>query len=140
VADSRPRGARAALAATLAAALAAGCAVGPDYHKPQAEVPPAWQPEAPWHEAAPNDTALKGEWWQLFQDDALNPLVERALAGNQDLRVAALRLEQAQDQVTVARSALYPWVGSVRRCGPRQDLGESAAQPVWDVEPVHGAK
>ena len=101
----------AALAATLAAVLAAGCAVGPDYHKPQAEVPPAWQPEAPWHEAAPNDTALKGEWWQLFQDDALNALVGRALAGNQDLRVAALRLEQAQDQVTVARSALYPLVG-----------------------------
>lgn len=101
----------AALAATLAAVLVAGCAVGPDYHKPQAEVPPAWQPEAPWHEAAPNDTALKGEWWQLFQDDALNALVGRALAGNQDLRVAALRLEQAQDQVTVARSALYPLVG-----------------------------
>jgi NodT family efflux transporter outer membrane factor (OMF) lipoprotein len=91
--------------------FAAGCAVGPDYHKPQAEVPPAWQPEPPWHEAAPNDTALKGEWWQLFQDDALNPLVARALAGNQDLRVAAARLEQAQDQVTVARSALYPLVG-----------------------------
>jgi NodT family efflux transporter outer membrane factor (OMF) lipoprotein len=99
------------LAAVLAAALAAGCAVGPDYHKPQTEVPPAWQPEAPWHEAAPNDAALKGEWWQLFQDGALNALVERALAGNQDLRVAALRLEQAQDQVTVARSALYPLVG-----------------------------
>lgn len=93
------------------AVCAAGCAVGPDYHKPPAEVPPAWQPEAPWHEAAPNDAALKGEWWELFQDDALNPLVARALAGNQDLRVAALRLEQAQDQVTVARSALYPWVG-----------------------------
>jgi NodT family efflux transporter outer membrane factor (OMF) lipoprotein len=99
------------LAAVLAATLAAGCAVGPDYHKPPAEVPPAWQPGQPWHEAAPNDTALKGEWWQLFQDGALSALVERALAGNQDLRVAALRLEQAQDQVTVARSALYPFVG-----------------------------
>lgn len=94
-----------------ALAVLAGCAVGPDYHKPQAEVPPAWQPDSPWHEAAPSDGALKGEWWQLFQDDALNPLVVRALAGNQDLRVAASRLEQAQDQVTVARSALYPWVG-----------------------------
>ncbi len=74
-------------------------------------MPPAWQPDSPWHEAAPNDSALKGDWWQLFQDDALNPLVERALAGNQDLRVAALRLEQARDQVTVARADLYPWVG-----------------------------
>src|SRR6202167_4618424 len=88
-----------------------GCAVGPDYHKPAAEVPPAWQPEAPWHAAAPSDGALKGDWWLLFQDDALNPLMDRALAGNQDLRVAAARLDQAREQVTVARSDLFPWVG-----------------------------
>jgi NodT family efflux transporter outer membrane factor (OMF) lipoprotein len=90
------------------AALLAGCAVGPDYHRPSAEVPPAWQPEAPWHEAVPEDTALKGNWWELFQDPQLNPLVEQALAGNQNLRVAAARLEQAQDELTIARSALFP--------------------------------
>jgi outer membrane protein, multidrug efflux system len=90
---------------------AAGCAVGPDYHRPAAEVPPAWKPEAPWHEAAPNDAALKGDWWRLFEDGALNSLVESSLAGNQDLRVAAARLEQARDEVTVAQSDLYPWVG-----------------------------
>jgi multidrug efflux system outer membrane protein len=91
-----------------AIAIAAGCAVGPDYHKPQAEVPPAWKPDAPWHEAAPNDGALKGDWWRLFQDDTLNPLVESALTGNQDLRVAAARLDQARDQVKVVASDLYP--------------------------------
>jgi outer membrane protein, multidrug efflux system len=89
----------------------AGCAVGPDYRRPSADVPPAWQPDAPWHEAAPSDGALKGDWWRLFQDDTLNPLVDRALTGNQDLRVAAARLEQAREQVTVARSGLFPWVG-----------------------------
>jgi multidrug efflux system outer membrane protein len=101
-----------------AAAVAAGCAVGPDYHRPQAEVPPQWQPDVPWHEAAPNDAALKGDWWRLFGDDTLNPLVERALAGNQDLRVAAARLDQARDQVTVVASYLYPSV----------DLSASAAR------------
>ncbi len=91
--------------------VAAGCAVGPDYHRPAAEVPPAWRPDVPWHEAAPSDGTLKGDWWRLFQDDDLNPLVERALAGNQDLRVAAARLAQARDQVTVAASDQYPFVG-----------------------------
>ncbi len=100
-----------ALGVSACIAAAAGCAVGPDYHKPAAEVPPAWQPPAPWHEAAPSDGALKGDWWSLFQDDALNPLVDRALAGNQNLRVAAARLDQAREQVTVARSDLFPWVG-----------------------------
>ena len=94
-----------------AVAVAAGCAVGPDYHKPAADVPPAWQPEAPWREAAPNDAALKGDWWRLFQDDALNPLVDRALSGNQNLRVAAARLDQARAQLTAAAADLYPSVG-----------------------------
>jgi len=92
-------------------ALAAGCAVGPNYQRPAADLPPAWQPDAPWHEALPSDTQLKGNWWQSFQDESLNGLVERALAGNQELRVAAARLDQARDQVTVARSEMYPWVG-----------------------------
>jgi multidrug efflux system outer membrane protein len=99
------------IACWAGAAVTAGCAVGPDYHRPQADVPAAWQPEAPWHQAAPSDGALKGDWWRLFQDDTLDSLVQRALAGNQDLRVAAARLDQARDQVTVAASDLYPWVG-----------------------------
>ena len=85
--------------------------MGPNYHKPAADVPPAWQPEAPWREAAPNDAALKGDWWRLFQDDALNPLVDRALTGNQNLRVAAARLDQARAQLTAAAADLYPSVG-----------------------------
>jgi multidrug efflux system outer membrane protein len=94
-----------------ATAWAAGCAVGPDYHRPPAEVPPAWQPEPPWHEAAPDDAMLKGHWWEVFQDSALDPLVEQALQSNQNLQVAAARLDQARSQVTVARSYLYPDVG-----------------------------
>jgi NodT family efflux transporter outer membrane factor (OMF) lipoprotein len=97
-------------AIAVAIGIAAGCAVGPDYHKPPAEVPPVWKPDAPWHEAEPSDGALKGDWWRLFEDDTLNPLVERALTGNQNLRVAAARLDQARDQVTVVGSDLYPSV------------------------------
>jgi multidrug efflux system outer membrane protein len=100
------------LGSTCCAAIAAsGCAVGPDYHKPPADVPAAWHEEAPWHEASPSDGALKGDWWRLFQDETLNPLVERALAGNQSLALAAARLDQARDQVSVAASELYPSVG-----------------------------
>jgi outer membrane protein, multidrug efflux system len=101
---------RYAVRATSAALLLAGCAVGPDYRRPAADVPPAWQPAAPWHEAAPSDTRLKGNWWELFQDPDLNPLVEQALTSNQNLRVAAARLEQAHDQLSIARSALFPSV------------------------------
>jgi NodT family efflux transporter outer membrane factor (OMF) lipoprotein len=58
----------------------------------------------------PNDDALKGAWWLLFQDDTLDTLVERALGGNQDLRAAAAHLDQARALVTVVSSELYPGV------------------------------
>ncbi|MEA3152311.1 MAG: outer membrane protein multidrug efflux system, partial [Gammaproteobacteria bacterium] len=92
----------------LAFSALAGCAVGPDYHRPAADTPPAWSPDAPWHAAAPSDAALKGNWWELFQNPTLNPLVEQALRANQNLRVSAARLEQARSQVTVGKSYLYP--------------------------------
>ncbi|MGO8829458.1 MAG: efflux transporter outer membrane subunit [Steroidobacteraceae bacterium] len=103
--------ARRCLEFCLAAISVAGCAVGPDYHRPPAEVPASWQPQAPWREAAPDDAALKGDWWKVFHDPELDPLVERALHSNQNLKVAAARLEQARDQVTVAESGLYPTLG-----------------------------
>ena len=91
-------------------ASAVGCAVGPNYHRPDTNLPQAWHPDTPWHEATPNDDALKGDWWQLFQDDTLNSLVERALSNNQNLRVATARVDQARAQVTIAKSDLYPSV------------------------------
>jgi multidrug efflux system outer membrane protein len=118
---------RSAVHAIAVAALTAGCAVGPDYHRPPAEVPPSWQLEAPWHEAAPDDTALKGNWWELFQDPQLNPLVEQALAGNQNLQVAAARLQQAQAQLTIARSALFP---AVELSGSASRSKDSANRPL----------
>ena len=118
---------RCAVHAIAVAALAAGCAVGPDYRRPSAEVPASWQPEAPWHEAAPGDTALKGDWWELFQDPQLNPLVQKALASNQNLQVAAARLQQAQAQLTIARSALFP---AVELSGSASRSKDSANRPL----------
>jgi outer membrane protein, multidrug efflux system len=85
-----------------------GCAVGPNYHRPPAPTPASWQPQEPWHEAVPSDDALKGNWWELFEDATLNPLVEQALEANQTLKVATARLDQARSQVTVARADFYP--------------------------------
>src|SRR5437899_2718603 len=91
-----------------ACALFAGCAAGPDYRPASADVPAQWQPQAPWQQAEPRDAALKGDWWALFGDANLDPLVEQALRNNQSLKIAAAHLEQARAQVTVARSYFYP--------------------------------
>ncbi|MGD0490743.1 MAG: efflux transporter outer membrane subunit [Steroidobacteraceae bacterium] len=97
--------------------LVVGCAVGPDYHRPSADVPTAWKPEAPWHEAAPSDDTLKGSWWEVFEDPTLSSLIEQSLKDNQNLRVAAAHLAAARSEVTVAASALYPYVGLSAEAG-----------------------
>lgn len=58
------------------------------------------------------------EWWKLFGDPALDDLIARALAANQDLHAAAARVEQSRALAGLARSDYWPQVaadGSVTR-------------------------
>jgi NodT family efflux transporter outer membrane factor (OMF) lipoprotein len=61
---------------------------------------------------APSVTAQKTadlkSWWKGFNDPLLNTLIDRALAANHDLRIAASRVREANAMVTVTESALYP--------------------------------
>ena len=96
-----------------AAALLAGCAVGPDYKKPDVEnMPTAWAGDIPFKAAQPDDAALKGNWWELFRDAKLNELEQQAIAQNQSLKQAVTRLEQAHQMVTIASAALFPQVSA----------------------------
>jgi NodT family efflux transporter outer membrane factor (OMF) lipoprotein len=78
----------------LAIGLAAGCAVGPDYHPPRTRAP------ANWSEAQLGGTTNSAvqivEWWKTFNDPELNSLVARAVAANNDLRVAEGRFHEAR--------------------------------------------
>lgn len=96
------------LATRCIAALAlsvAGCAVGPDFVKPQPEMPPAYRSDLGPAEAA---SFADEAWFDVFQDATLRALIDEALAANYDLRVATDRVEQAQHQVGVTRSELFP--------------------------------
>jgi multidrug efflux system outer membrane protein len=94
------------LAAVLAIAAAlSGCAVGPDYRRPDVEVPPAWRLGTA--EAAELSNVA---WWDQFQDPALSDLVRTALANNKDLQIATANVDQAFAQYGIARSAQFPQV------------------------------
>jgi NodT family efflux transporter outer membrane factor (OMF) lipoprotein len=51
---------------------------------------------------------LRGKWWEIYQDPQLNQLEERIGPNNQTLRQALETYLAARDQVTAARSALFP--------------------------------
>lgn len=87
-----------------------GCAVGPNYRGvPQqttADLPSRYKNRSTgnslWKLAIPNEAALGGRWWLIFDDRTLNRLESGALADNQDLRTAVNRIDQAQAQVRLA--------------------------------------
>src|ERR1700722_18707253 len=76
-----------ALLAALGVALisTSGCVVGPNYHRPAVDAPPAWKEQPPegWKNAAPRDDISKGNWWEVLGDTQLNDLETQAVAANQ---------------------------------------------------------
>ncbi len=70
------------------------------------------------------------KWFEVFQDAALQRLIEEAAANNYDVRIAAQRVLEARAGVTLANSALYPTLdGTYRwenRRFPRVGLTETA--------------
>src|SRR5687768_2180055 len=91
-------------AAWLAAALLAGCTVGPNYTRPEVDLPADYG-------IAPAATPAPQRWWTVFNDPVLEQLVEEALARNRDLRAAAERIEQARAQSGITRSDQFPDAG-----------------------------
>jgi outer membrane protein, multidrug efflux system len=96
------------IAALLATTFLGGCAVGPRYQRPTAQVPGAWKGQGPWQTAVPKDQIPKGTWWQMFHDAELDRLEQDLLQANQSLAAAQDRLSQARSLAHVASSAYFP--------------------------------
>ncbi|AWU98757.1 RND transporter [Burkholderia sp. JP2-270] len=101
-----------AAVAVATAVLLAGCAVGPDYHRPDASIPAAFK-EAPagWKVAQPADRADRGPWWTVYNDPQLDALIGKLNASNQTIAQSAAAYRQARALVTEARAAYFPTVG-----------------------------
>src|SRR5260370_27739695 len=98
-----------ALGTLLVILLIAGCAVGPDYKRPEAtRIPPAYAGATNgWKVSEPRAHIPKGSWWEMFQDPELNRLETEAAAANQQLKAAFARLEQAHAITDVTRDGLF---------------------------------
>ena len=90
------------------ALLLAGCDLGPDYEKPQVELPVAFRATAATEAAAwPSD-----DWWRGFGSAELNELIDQARAQNMDIAAAIARVRQADAQVRISGAALLPTLGA----------------------------
>lgn len=132
------------LSAILAISIA-GCAIGPDYRRPDVVEPPSYRDQT-----TPSESASLADlpWWEVFQDEALRALIGEALANNYDLRIAASRVEQARARAGIARSEFFPQIdgefdatrgknavlGAPAPGAPRDNAFLLAAGLAWEID------
>lgn len=94
----------------IALLLLTGCTVGPEYKRPPVTVPDSYRGLAP--EAGPPSTSSLADekWWTVFQDSQLQILIRGALAQNYDLRIAAVRVLEAQAALGITRADQFPTI------------------------------
>lgn len=128
--------------------LLSGCAVGPNYKRPQIAVPGEFRgstaaaPSTAGAAANPAASLADTKWAALFRDDTLNKLIGKALERNFDLRIAAERVAQARAQLGITRAEQFPFldaqgaftanrqstVGSIRFAPPGANLNVAYTQ------------
>jgi multidrug efflux system outer membrane protein len=95
-----------AMSLLLTATVMPGCMVGPDYVRPEVDVPEAWRID--YEQAA---EVANTKWWTQFGDPVLDELIATALRENLDVRIAAARVEQFAGVLQTTESQLFPQVG-----------------------------
>jgi multidrug efflux system outer membrane protein len=108
------------------AVLLTGCSLIPDYQRP-ASPSAAQYPQGAVYPTSTPAAARTEDWRTLFNDPALQQLIESALVNNRDLRVAALNVEAFQAQYRIQRADLLPAV-SANASGSRQRMPPSVTR------------
>lgn len=97
----------------LVVLLTVGCAVGPNYKRPNVNAPDAYRGVMPQEAAQPAAESLGDQkWWEVFQDEELQKLIRTALQQNYDVQIAAARILQAQAQLGITRADQFPSVAA----------------------------
>ena len=124
-----------------AALLLAGCAVGPDFKRPDAPQNAGYAPQALPEMKVVADAhggetqrlvigdEVPFEWWKLFKSPALDSLVLKAFKNNPDLAAAQASLRQAQEQVYAQQGYFFPTLQSGYSFERQELAGNSGSGP-----------
>ena len=92
--------------ASLFPFVMSGCmTLGPDFTEPEAPITTSWQTK---DASLSEESSKQAEWWKLFNDPALDTLVQKAYRQNLPLQVAGLRIVEARAQLGIAVGDLFP--------------------------------
>jgi NodT family efflux transporter outer membrane factor (OMF) lipoprotein len=102
-------------ALTAIGLVLAGCAVGPNYKRPEAvakttTLPPAFKEADGWKQAAPSDAITRKDWWKVFNDPVLNDLEAKVLVSNQNLAQSEASYREALATLEQQRATIFPTI------------------------------
>ena len=95
----------------LSALLLSGCAVGPDYQRPDAPVPDTFKEAKDWKIGTPGAVNADAGWWSAFQDPVLDSLERQAAVSSENVKAAEAAYRFAVAQADIANAALFPTIG-----------------------------
>lgn len=98
---------------TLACALLAGCAVGPDYVRPEVVTPEQFKEAAAagkWVQLGESTSDAPEQWWKVFKDPVLDALQEQVSINNQNILIAEAQYRAARAALDGANAAFYPTI------------------------------
>jgi len=107
--------------------MTTGCwTIGPDYRRPDVDMPATWRFE----EKEARDLANTA-WWEQLNDPVLNDLVTTALQENKDLRIATSRVEEFFGRYFSVRGDQFP-LASIGGSGSQEQVTERGPTAVSD--------
>lgn len=128
----------------LAALITACAPVGPDFVKPETELPQEWSETG--ENGLQASPIQQPQWWRVFNDPILDQLVETAWQQNNSLEIAGLRVLEARAQLGIAQGNQYPQsqlaAGSGTYTSPANNLGGGSnfwqygigASASWEID------
>lgn len=85
-----------------------GCAVGPNFTKPETKAAQSWQGGGDPRIAM--EAAADSRWWKVFEDSTLDRLVDLAYQQNLPLQMTGLRIVEARAQLGVVTGQQFPQI------------------------------
>jgi outer membrane protein, multidrug efflux system len=111
-----------------------GCTLGPKYKRPAVPVPDTFRGSAP--DATVSAQSLGDEkWWTVFQDPQLQALIREALAQNYDVRIAAVRVLEAQASLGITRADQFPTIVA-GASATNQRFPKTQVTPEFEASPL----
>ncbi|MDB5733015.1 MAG: efflux system, outer rane lipoprotein NodT family [Variovorax sp.] len=118
---------------SLMALAASGCAVGPDYVRPETPQSAALTREPL---ATAGRAPVTHEWWKAFGSPELDRLVEQALERSLTLAAAEASLRAARENVVAQRGFFFPTVQAGYNAS-RQNVGQNLSSPLTSGDALY---